>query len=124
VSEAALLAAITEAPNDDGPRLVYADWLLQQDDEGARARGEYIALACSAMRSPKRTSRMKELVEKWETLWLGPIKPCIRDHTWARGFVDACRLSEDVPESLLGHPLWRTLRILQAETSGSASGYV
>jgi uncharacterized protein (TIGR02996 family) len=118
VSEAALLAATTEAPNDDGPRLVYADWLLQQDDEIARARGEYIALACSAMRSPKRTSRMKELLAKWEIVWLASINPCIRDQTWARGFVEACRLSEHVPESLLGHPLWRTLRILQAETYG------
>ena len=118
--EAYLLTAITEAPNDDGPRLVYADWLLQQDDEVARARGEYLALACSTTRSPKRTARLKELLEKWETVWLGAIAPCIREQTWARGFVDACKLWENVPESLLGHPMWRTLRILQAETYGLA----
>ena len=38
--EQALLAAIIEQPNDDTPRLVYADWLEEQGD----ARGEFIRL--------------------------------------------------------------------------------
>lgn len=38
-----LLAAIRAAPDDDAPRLVYADWLMEQG--GARAaRGEWIQL--------------------------------------------------------------------------------
>src|SRR4051812_5383520 len=35
----ALLAAIAEAPDDDAPRLVYADWLEEHGDD---ARAEFI----------------------------------------------------------------------------------
>jgi uncharacterized protein (TIGR02996 family) len=38
--EADLLAAIAAAPEDLGPRLVYADWLLASGDE----RGELITI--------------------------------------------------------------------------------
>jgi uncharacterized protein (TIGR02996 family) len=41
--EAALLAAVAAAPDDDAPRLIYADWLTQR---GA-PRGEVIALQCA-----------------------------------------------------------------------------
>lgn len=37
-----LLRAIAEAWDDDGPRLVYADWLMERE----HPRGELIALAC------------------------------------------------------------------------------
>lgn len=43
----ALLRAIAETPDDDTPRLVYADWL---DEHGAtdadRARAEFLRVAC------------------------------------------------------------------------------
>lgn len=38
--DAALFAEIVQAPHDDAPRLVYADWLLERGDP----RGELIAL--------------------------------------------------------------------------------
>jgi uncharacterized protein (TIGR02996 family) len=44
---AAFLAAIREAPEDDAPRLVYADWL---DESGAPERAELIRLQCQAAR--------------------------------------------------------------------------
>jgi uncharacterized protein (TIGR02996 family) len=40
---ASLLAAILEAPDDDAPRLVYADWLEEQGDAD---RAEFIRLQC------------------------------------------------------------------------------
>src|SRR5262245_49643274 len=40
VDNPALERAITEHPDDDGPRLVYADWLLEQGDP----RGELAAV--------------------------------------------------------------------------------
>jgi uncharacterized protein (TIGR02996 family) len=40
--EAGFLEAIREHPDDDGPRLVYADWL----DERGEARGEFIRTHC------------------------------------------------------------------------------
>jgi uncharacterized protein (TIGR02996 family) len=40
---AALLRAVAAAPDDDTPRLVYADWL---EEHGDPARGEFIRLQC------------------------------------------------------------------------------
>ncbi len=40
--EDAFLQAMTEAPDDDGPRLVYADWLEERGDP----RGEFLRLEC------------------------------------------------------------------------------
>jgi uncharacterized protein (TIGR02996 family) len=91
VNEATLLEAIGEAPNDDGPRLVYADWLQQQTDRVARARGEYISLACTTARDPERAKkRMAELLTKYEAKWLGPVADLIdpAGTHWARGFLD------------------------------------
>jgi len=38
-----LLQAIVDAPDDDAPRLIYADWL---DDQGEALRAEFIRLHC------------------------------------------------------------------------------
>src|SRR5262245_39882033 len=37
-----LLAEVCECPDDDGPRLVYADWLEEHGDEAERERAEFI----------------------------------------------------------------------------------
>ena len=39
----AFLQAILETPDDDTPRLIYADWL---DEHGDVARAEFIRLQC------------------------------------------------------------------------------
>jgi uncharacterized protein (TIGR02996 family) len=39
----AFMAAICDAPADDGPRLVYADWLEERGDTG---RAEFIRVQC------------------------------------------------------------------------------
>lgn len=43
--EAAFLAAIRANPEDDAPRLVYADWLEEQGGASNEARAEYIRLS-------------------------------------------------------------------------------
>ena len=45
----ALLAAILAEPDDDTARLVYADWLQEQGDEG---RAEFIRVQCELARHP------------------------------------------------------------------------
>jgi uncharacterized protein (TIGR02996 family) len=45
--DAALLQAIREAPDDDAPRLVYADWL---DEHGAPERAEFIRVCVELIR--------------------------------------------------------------------------
>ena len=42
--DVALLAAIRAHPDEDTPRLVYADWLEEQGGESNVARAEYIRL--------------------------------------------------------------------------------
>lgn len=44
-----LLAAIRKAPDDDAPRLIYADWL---QDHGDEARAEFIRVQCELARIP------------------------------------------------------------------------
>src|SRR5262245_42661707 len=46
----ALLGAIHDSPGDDLPRLAYADWLQEQEDECLRARGEFIHTQCTLAR--------------------------------------------------------------------------
>jgi uncharacterized protein (TIGR02996 family) len=122
VTEPQLFADVVAAPTDDGPRLVYADWLQQQDDPIARARGEYIALACSSTRSPKRTARLDELLAKHEAAWLGPLATVTEHRIWDRGFVEECQLlAHACPADALAHPLWQTLRVLH-ELPGFGAG--
>ncbi len=49
--EAALLAAIIAAPQDDLPRLVYADWLDERGEESDAAQAEYIRLEIELARA-------------------------------------------------------------------------
>jgi uncharacterized protein (TIGR02996 family) len=115
----ALLTAIADAPDDDQPRLVYADWLLEQDGELERARGEYIALACSATRSPEADTRMQVLFQTHEYEWLGPIADVThgKPRLWSRGALEGCSLERHergVTAPAIGHPMWRTVRVLEA----------
>jgi len=79
------LAAIRASPEDDGPRHVYADWLLGQGD----ARGELIHLQCrhAAAPSPELEAAVKALLAANEARWLTRSHSYIAGHRWTRGFV-------------------------------------
>jgi len=79
-----LLGLIHGAPDDDGPRLVYADWLLEHGDP----RGELIAVQCEVKAAWRRTrsagtgdacspdtdrlhDRIAELATQHAGTWLG-----------------------------------------------------
>jgi uncharacterized protein (TIGR02996 family) len=49
VVEDELLAAVVRAPDDDGPRLIYADWL---EERGDPARAELIRVQCALAAGP------------------------------------------------------------------------
>jgi uncharacterized protein (TIGR02996 family) len=78
----AFLQAIREAPDDDGPRLVYADWL---DEHGQAERAEFIRVQCEQARdgadSPRAAAllqRARELLQAhWEE-WVGPLREAAR----------------------------------------------
>lgn len=44
--ESAFLATIIANPDDDAPRLVYADWMEERGDEDGVARAEFIRVQC------------------------------------------------------------------------------
>src|SRR5262249_51568994 len=49
--EAALLRAVCDNPDEDTPRLVYADWLDEQGGESRTARAEFIRLQVEQYRT-------------------------------------------------------------------------
>jgi uncharacterized protein (TIGR02996 family) len=77
--QAALLRAIVAHPDDDTPRLVYADWLdenapdkLPSPAAGPSARAEYIRVQCRLARRPFDDPEYPELLEREADLaqWL------------------------------------------------------
>ena len=46
----ALLAAIRANPDEDTPRLMFADWLDEHGDDASRTRAEFIRLQCEIAR--------------------------------------------------------------------------
>src|SRR5436309_6205981 len=67
-----LLAAIRAAPEDDAPRLVYADWL---DENGQPERAEFIRVQCELARceSPELRKREAELLAEYHDVLAGPL---------------------------------------------------
>ncbi len=92
--EAALLRAVVEAPDDDAPRLVYADWLLERGD----TRGELITLQCemahaSGARRDELERRAKAILEaSWRNL-AGELAEYTRKEWFDRGFPARLRMT-------------------------------
>jgi uncharacterized protein (TIGR02996 family) len=64
----ALLAAIRESPDDDAPRLIYADWLEEHGDEKDRAHAELIRAQVEMARLPLDDDRRAELLHREDKL--------------------------------------------------------
>src|SRR5262249_20269221 len=62
------LQAVLDAPDDDAPRLIYADWL---DDHGDPARAEFIRLQCRP--DPRQVGRAGALLGTHHARWLAPL---------------------------------------------------
>jgi uncharacterized protein (TIGR02996 family) len=69
--EEGLLAAITAAPADDAPRLVYADWLQERGEE---TKAEYLRTVVRLMHPPEELADVARVVdlakgldEEWRT---------------------------------------------------------
>lgn len=87
---AAFIAAITAAPEDDLPRLVYADWL----EERGSSHAELIRVQCQLARLPADAVSDREPLQaaarRWrrrhERTWLGPLRSSVERVEWHRGF--------------------------------------
>ncbi|HKB01149.1 MAG TPA: TIGR02996 domain-containing protein [Gemmataceae bacterium] len=62
----ALLRSVVESPNDDGPRLIYADWL---EETGDPERAEFIRIQCETHSVPMPDERWKALVQRADQLF-------------------------------------------------------
>jgi uncharacterized protein (TIGR02996 family) len=100
-TEAALLRAIRDMPDEDTPRLMYADYL---DEEGFSARAEFIRvqieLSQLAEGDPRRIAiedREHELLAAHEGSWLGvsPDEDGLTEWEFERGFVSEIAATPD-----------------------------
>lgn len=106
---ASLLAAVYAAPEADGPRQVYADWLLERGD----VRGEFISLQFKRHRgeqTPADEAHEAALLKKHGRTWLGPLAPvCSFGKSYSRtaferGFLATADIMLSVGKKL--EPLW------------------
>ncbi len=99
--ERVLLAGIRATPDDDLPRLVYADWLEEHDRP---ERAEFIRVECEAARADHSTDDYPRLLRHSDRLrathgaeWFGPLATgeLAKIIITRRGFVDSASLSAD-----------------------------
>jgi uncharacterized protein (TIGR02996 family) len=95
--EAAFLGAILADPDDDSPRLIYADWL---DERGDADRAEFIRVQCALhgapaddRRRPAWRDREAALLTAHAADWLGPLRGQFYLWAFRRGFLDEVTLN-------------------------------
>ena len=112
----AFLQAIIDNPDDDAPRLIYADWLEERGDP----RGEFIRVQCALAgmaendaRWPGLMAREKALLATYQKAWIGPACEHVHRPVFARGLLDEVLV--DGPEFLCHAPeLFRSWRLRSA----------
>jgi uncharacterized protein (TIGR02996 family) len=92
---------IKEHPDDDTPRLIFADWLQEHGDAATAARGEFLRLQVLRHRlSPDDPNygllkrREGELFTEYRWTWLGALVDAARTWTFERGMVQVAAQAE------------------------------
>src|SRR5262245_11845729 len=95
MTDDAFLQAIIEDPDDDGPRLVYADFL----DERGDPQGEVIRLQCERATLAEDDPRVEALVKREQELlaehqeeWVGAVGLFSTGYAFRRGFIESVTL--------------------------------
>lgn len=90
--ERAFLSRIREQPDEDGPRLIFADWL---DDQGD-SRAEFIRVQCALAQLPGDDPRRAELeqqehnlLEAHQAAWSAKLQGLASAWTYRRGLIEA-----------------------------------
>jgi uncharacterized protein (TIGR02996 family) len=96
----AFIESIRETPDDDAPRLIYADWL---DDHGQQERAEFIRVQCELARMDEKgpgRGRLKgregKLLHQNGHKWRVQMIPAVEHQVFRRGFVDDASLNTTV----------------------------
>jgi uncharacterized protein (TIGR02996 family) len=120
VTNEAFVNAIRQAPDDDGLRLVYSDWLEENGDESDQARAEFIRAQVELERLPMDAPGRPELEDcaddlrtAFEERWLSPVPAHLGEWTWRRGYLDNVHFAgpgsvDDVVRFSSMHPLTET----------------
>jgi uncharacterized protein (TIGR02996 family) len=116
----AFLQAVLEKPDDDTPRLIYADWLSDHDDP----RGDFIRVQCRLASAPADDPRRPEweahegeLLRRHQDEWLGGLRPLATRWVFRRGFLDAVTLPLRIVLDGGGPPRPVTVRRVEADLS-------
>jgi uncharacterized protein (TIGR02996 family) len=108
----ALLREARERPEDDGPRLVLADWL---DEHGDPDRAEFIRLQVrcapgSVLDADQRSRlqhRVRELLDRHGGAWLGPLwRFWLSPVNWHRGLLSVGLTKRMTPSSITDALSW------------------
>jgi uncharacterized protein (TIGR02996 family) len=123
---AAFIAAIVASPDDDLPRLVYADFLDESGAAGATARAEFIRTQCELDRCSPDDERRAALTQRATSLlrqnreaWTADVRYATIGTDWQfrRGFLHAVKVPAQ-RFSLVADDLFRlapTVRAVQLE---------
>jgi uncharacterized protein (TIGR02996 family) len=94
---------IQQAPDDDAPRLVYADFLEERGDDLSAGRAELIRVQVELARCPPTSARAvelaareRELLDWGEQAWVGEWAAVLDGWTFRRGLVEAIRVDASV----------------------------
>jgi uncharacterized protein (TIGR02996 family) len=95
----ALYRAILERPDDDAPRLVWADWL---EEHGDPDRAEFVRIQCEWAALDRGDPRAEALLEHWRSIlqvrgeqWLSELDGAIRPGGFWRGLPDWFEVTTD-----------------------------
>ncbi len=94
----AFLESIHQTPDDDTPRLIYADWLEDHGDEAAQPRAALIRAQCALERlppndpgRPAREAEAAKILKAHGKKWTADLRKAKLVSTWTfrRGFLDS-----------------------------------
>src|SRR6185436_2179265 len=108
-----LEALIAKSPDDPSNYLVYADWLIQQNDPW----GELISVETKAEtdNTPALRERAKALHDQHDKTWLGDLAGADGfSCSWRRGYLDEATLGDDESAEIQHEDLYKKLRPLPA----------
>jgi carbon storage regulator CsrA len=94
--ELAFLQAVLESPDDEGIRLIFADWLQDRDDP----RGEFIRIQCQLANLPAHDEQRADLAVRERELWAeyghhwrSYLPVVLRSSPFKRGFVESIEMT-------------------------------
>lgn len=101
--EETLRKAVLDDPDDDNPRLAYADWCGRQAEEPTQARAEFIRTQIKIARTDREIlnrggayelqSRARELQDDYGDVWAAPLASVVEFYAFQRGFIGLVGMS-------------------------------